>query len=132
EDASIYLNQKLRVLVTEANQREKNLVVSRRDLLEREREELKEQTWKTLEEGQVRAGVIRSVKDFGAFVDLGGVDGLIHVSDLSWTRVQDVAAVVKVGQEVQVKILKIDRQTSKLSLGLKQLTPSPWDMAAQN
>jgi ribosomal protein S1 len=127
EDASIYLNQKLRVLVTEANQRERNLVVSRRDLLEREREELKEQTWKTLEEGQIRPGVIRSVKEFGAFVDLGGVDGLVHVSDLSWTRVTDVASVVKVGQQVQVKILKIDRQTSKISLGLKQLMPSPWD-----
>ncbi|MDB5349399.1 MAG: ribosomal protein [Planctomycetota bacterium] len=127
EDASIYLNQKLRVVVTEANQREKNLVVSRRDLLEKEREEMKEQTWKALEEGQIRQGVIRSVKDFGAFVDLGGVDGLIHVSDLAWTRVSDVGSVVRVGQEVQVKVLKIDRTTSKISLGLKQLMPSPWD-----
>ncbi len=127
EDASVYLNQKLRVVVTEANQREKNLVVSRRDLLEIEREELKEQTWKTLEEGQIRPGVIRSVKDFGAFVDLGGVDGLIHVSDLAWGRVTDVGSVVKVGQQVQVKILKIDRTTSKVGLGLKQLMASPWD-----
>ncbi len=127
EDASIYLNQKLRVVVTEANQREKNLVVSRRDLLEIEREEMKETTWKTLEEGQVRQGVVRSVKDFGAFVDLGGVDGLIHISDLAWSRVSDVSSVVKVGDEVQVKVLKIDRQTSKVSLGLKQLMASPWD-----
>jgi predicted RNA-binding protein with RPS1 domain len=127
EDASIYLNQKLRVIVTEANQREKNLVVSRRDLLEKEREEQKELTWKTLEEGQVRSGVIRSVKDFGAFVDIGGVDGLIHISDLAWNRVSDVSSMVKVGQAVEVKILKIDRTTSKISLGLKQLTPSPWD-----
>lgn len=127
EDASIYLNQKLRVVVTEANQREKNLVVSRRDLLEKEREELKEQTWKTLEEGQVRPGVIRSVKDFGAFVDLGGVDGLVHVSDLAWGRISDANSVVKVGQQVQVKVLKIDRTTSKVSLGLKQLMASPWD-----
>jgi small subunit ribosomal protein S1 len=127
DDPNVYLNQKLRVMVTEANQRERNLVVSRRELLEREREELKELTWKALEEGQIRQGVIRSIKDFGAFVDLGGVDGLIHVSDLSWTRVSDVGSVVKVGQEVQVKVLKIDRQTSKVSLGLKQLMPSPWD-----
>jgi small subunit ribosomal protein S1 len=129
DDASVYLNQKLRVMVTEANQRERNLVVSRRDLLEREREEMKEKTWQTLEEGQVRPGMIRSIKDFGAFVDLGGVDGLIHVSDLSWTRVSDVGSVVKVGQQVQVKVLKIDRQTSKISLGLKQLVPGPWDQA---
>jgi ribosomal protein S1 len=127
EDAAVYINQKLKVLVTEVNQREKNLVVSRRDLLEREREELKEITWKALEEGQIREGVIRSIKDFGAFVDLGGVDGLIHVSDLSWSRVADVGSIVKVGQAVQVKVLKIDRQTSKVGLGLKQLLPSPWD-----
>ncbi len=127
EDASVYINQKLRVVVTEANQREKNLVVSRRDLLEIEREEMKAQTWAALEEGQVRPGVVRSIKDFGAFVDLGGVDGLIHVSDLSWTRVQDVSSVVRVGQQVEVKILKIDRTTSKISLGLKQLVASPWD-----
>ena len=127
EDASIYLNQKLRVVVTEANQREKNLVVSRRDLLEIERAEMKEQTWKELEEGQVRTGAIRSVKDFGAFVDLGGVDGLIHISDIAWARVSDVSSMLRVGQQVDVKILKIDRVTSKISLGLKQLTASPWD-----
>ena len=127
EDASIYIGQKLRVVVTEANQREKNLVVSRRDLLEIEREELKAETWKTLEEGQTRTGTIRSVKDFGAFVDLGGVDGLIHISDLSWSRVADISSIVRVGDVVEVKILKIDRQTSKIGLGLKQLQASPWD-----
>src|SRR5260221_723999 len=77
EDAAGYVNQKLRVMVTEANQRERNLVVSRRELLEREREELREKTWATLEEGQVLEGVVRSIKGFGAFVDVGGVDGLI-------------------------------------------------------
>ena len=127
DDASIYLNQKLRVIVTEANQRDKNLVVSRRDLLEIERAEMKEQTWKELEEGQIRTGTIRSVKDFGAFVDLGGVDGLIHISDIAWARVSDVSSMLRVGQQVDVKILKIDRVTMKIGLGLKQLTASPWD-----
>lgn len=127
DDTSVYVNQKLKVIVTEANQRERNLVVSRRDLLEKEREELREQTWSNLEEGQIRHGVIRSVKDYGAFVDLGGVDGLLHVSDMSWVRKENAAELVKVGQEVDVKVLKIDRVTSKISLGLKQLTPSPWD-----
>ena len=88
EDASAFLNQKFKVVVTEANQREKNLVVSRRDLLEEERAEAREKTWKELEEGQTRAGVVRSVKDFGAFVDLGGVDGLLHIGDMSWTRLK--------------------------------------------
>ncbi|MHC5539633.1 30S ribosomal protein S1 [Singulisphaera rosea] len=132
EDASVYVNQRLRVVVTEANQRERNLVVSRRDLLEREREEQKEKTWAVLEEGQVREGLVRSIKDFGAFVDLGGVDGLIHVGEMSWSRVTNAGDVLKVGQSVQVKILKIDRQTSKVSLGLKQLTPSPWDRVDEN
>ena len=127
EDASTYIGQKLKVLVTEANQREKNLVVSRRDLLEREREEMKVKTWAELEEGQTREGTIRSVKDFGAFVDLGGVDGLLHVADMSWVRTSDVASLVHVGQRVQVKVLKVDRETNKVNLGLKQLMSSPWD-----
>ena len=129
EDASIYVNQKFKVIVTETNQREKNLVVSRRELLEQERAEARVKTWKELEEGQIRKGVIRSIKDFGAFVDVGGVDGLLHIGDMSWVRLKDVGNVVKPGQEVEVKILKIDRTTQKVSLGLKQLTPSPWDLA---
>jgi ribosomal protein S1 len=127
EDSAVFIGQKFRVIVTEADQRQRNLVVSRREMLERERAELREKTWVELAEGQVRTGVIRSVKSFGAFVDLGGVDGLLHVADMSWTRLSDVADFVRVGQEVQVKVLKIDRQTSKINLGLKQLTPSPWD-----
>jgi len=127
DDASVYVNQKLRVVVTEANERERNLVVSRRELLEREREEMREKTWAALEEGQIRQGVVRSIKDYGAFVDLGGVDGLLHVGEMSWSRLSNPGEFVKIGQEVQVKVLKIDRQTSKVSLGLKQLTPSPWD-----
>ncbi len=128
EDASIYVTHKFRVIVTEANAREKNLVVSRRDLLEQERAEAREKTWKELEEGQVRKGVIRTVKEFGAFVDLGGVDGLLHIGDMSWSRLKDVGDTVKPGQEVEVKVLKIDRTTQKVSLGLKQLMPSPWDL----
>ncbi|MBX6316213.1 MAG: S1 RNA-binding domain-containing protein [Isosphaeraceae bacterium] len=127
DDPAVYLHQRLRAIVTEANPRDRNLVVSRRELLEREREEMKEKTWKELEEGQVRTGVVRSVKPFGAFVDLGGVDGLIPVGELSWARVADPSEVVKTGQEVQVKVLKIDRQANKVTLGLKQLAPSPWD-----
>ncbi len=131
EDASEYVNQKFRAIIMEANQREKNLVVSRRELIEQERAEQREKTWATLEEGQTRHGVVRSVKDYGAFVDIGGVDGLLHVGEMSWTRVADVSGFIRPGQEVDVKILKIDRETKKLSLGLKQLTPSPWDMVDQ-
>jgi small subunit ribosomal protein S1 len=127
EDASVYVNEKFRVVVTEANPRERNLVVSRRELIEQERAEQREKTWASLEEGQVRHGIVRSVKDYGAFVDLGGVDGLLHVAEMSWSRLTDPGSLLKVGQELDVKVLRIDREAKKLSLGLKQLTPSPWD-----
>ncbi|MFO0965331.1 MAG: S1 RNA-binding domain-containing protein [Gemmataceae bacterium] len=122
-----YINQRLKCVVTEVNPEMRNLVVSRRELLEKEREELKEKTWAELQEGQIREGIIRSVREFGAFVDLGGVDGLIHVSDMSWTRVSDPTQVVQPGQKVKVVVLKIDREKRKIGLGLKQLQASPWD-----
>ena len=127
ENAEQYVNQKLLCLVTEVNPEERNLVVSRRALLEREREEARTKLWAELAEGQVRTGVVRSLKEFGAFVDLGGVDGLLHVSEMSWSRVQDPGAVVQPGQTVKVVVLKIDHERRKVSLGLKQLTASPWD-----
>jgi small subunit ribosomal protein S1 len=131
ENVEQYVNQRLLCLVTEVDPVERNLVVSRRALLEKEREENREKLWAELAEGQVRQGIVRSLKDFGAFVDLGGVDGLLHVSEMSWTRVQDVGSVVQPGQTIKVVVLKIDRERRKVSLGLKQLTPSPWDKAAE-
>ncbi len=131
EDAASYVNQKFKAIVTEANQRDKNLVISRRELLEQERAEQREKTWATLEEGQIRDGVVRSIKDFGAFVDLGGVDGLLPIGEMSWSRVSKVDEMVKTGDLVKVKVLKIDRVARKLTLGLKQLTPSPWEVASE-
>ncbi|WP_165224450.1 30S ribosomal protein S1 [Aquisphaera insulae] len=127
ENAADYVNQKLKAVVTEVNPREKNLVISRRELLEQERAELREKTWATLEVNQTREGVIRSVKNFGAFVDIGGVDGLLPIGEMSWSRVQKVEDLVKPGDKVTVKIIKIDMVTRKLTLGLKQLTASPWE-----
>jgi ribosomal protein S1 len=127
EDAASFVNQKFKAIVTEANEREKNLVISRRELLEQERAELRERTWATLEEGQIRDGVVRSIKDFGAFVDIGGVDGLLPIGEMSWSRVSKADELVKTGDQVKVKVLKIDRTARKLTLGLKQLTPSPWE-----
>lgn len=132
EDTNQYLNQRFRCVVQDVNPSERNLVLSRRTLLEKEREENREKLWAELAEGQVRDGVVRSVKEFGAFVELGGgVDGLVHVSELSWQRVNDVSKLVQVGQAVKVVILKLDRETRKLSLGMKQLQESPWDAALQ-
>jgi small subunit ribosomal protein S1 len=132
EDAASFVNQKLRAIVTEANPREKNLVVSRRELLEQERAEMREKTWATLEEGQIREGVVRSVKSFGAFVDVGGVDGLLPIGEMSWVRVAKVEDLIRPGDKVTVKILKIDSVTRKLTFGLKQLQQNPWDKAEQN
>src|SRR5207237_4380961 len=121
------VNQRLLCRVVEVNPEERNLVVSRRDLLEKEREEQREKFWQEVAEGQIRNGIVRSVKDFGAFVDLGGADGLLHVSEMSWARVADANTLVKSGQTVKVQVLKIDRETRKVSLGMKQLLPSPRD-----
>jgi small subunit ribosomal protein S1 len=127
EDKDQYVGKKLLCEITEANAEEKNLVVSRRNLLEREREENREKIWAELAEGQTREGIVRTIKDFGAFVDLGGVDGLVHVSEMSWVHVKSAADVVQPGQKVKVVVLKIDREKRKLSLGMKQLMDSPWD-----
>jgi len=127
ENTEQYVNQRLLCLVTEVNPAEHNLVVSRRDLLDKEREEKREQLWAVLAEGQVCDGIVRSVRDFGAFVDIGGADGLLHVSEMSWTRVQDPTSVVQPGQALKVVVLRVDREKRKISLGLKQLLASPWD-----
>jgi small subunit ribosomal protein S1 len=127
EDTQQFVNQKLRSMVVEVKPSERNLVVSRRALLEKEREENREKLWQELAEGQIREGIVRSIRDFGAFVDLGGADGLLHVSEMSWTRVKDPSTIVKPGQAVKVVVLKIDRERRKVSLGLKQLSASPWD-----
>ena len=125
EDAATYVNQKFKAIVTEANPREKNLVVSRRELLEQERAEQREKTWATLEEGQVREGVVRSVKDFGAFVDLGGVDGLLPIGEMSWSRVAKVDDLVKIGDKVKVKVLKIDRTRASSGWASSSSRPAP-------
>jgi small subunit ribosomal protein S1 len=127
ENAETYVGQRLRCEVMEVNPSEKNLIVSRRVLLEREREENREKLWNELAEGQVREGVVRNIKEFGAFVDLGGADGLLHIGEMSWARIKDPTEVVQLGQTVKVVVLKIDREKRKLSLGLRQLQASPWD-----
>ncbi|HVL13179.1 MAG TPA: S1 RNA-binding domain-containing protein, partial [Gemmata sp.] len=87
--------------------------------------------WKTIAEGQVRKGIVKSIKPFGAFVDLGGADGLIPISEFSWQRVNDLSEFVKLGQEVQVMVSRVDHEARKIGLSLKQLTTSPWDEFAE-
>jgi small subunit ribosomal protein S1 len=132
EDTEQFINQRLKSLVVEVNPQERNLIVSRRALLEKEREENRDRLWNELEEGQEREGIVRSVRDFGAFIDLGGVDALLHVSDMSWARVKDPTQVVQSGQKVRVRVMKIDRERRKVAVGMKQLMQSPWDAAGMN
>ncbi|MHB8969453.1 MAG: 30S ribosomal protein S1 [Pirellulaceae bacterium] len=126
EDYAEYLDQKLLCVVTEVNPRRMNLVLSRRAVLEREKEEAREQMLKSLEVGQVMDGVVRKILDFGAFVDIGGVDGLVHISQLSWDHVNHPSEVLQEGQKIRVKIEKIDPQTGKIGLSHRELLEHPW------
>lgn len=126
-EMSDYVDQRFDCVVTEARSEKRNLVLSRRALIERELAEIREKTWLELEEGQVRTGTVRSIKPFGAFVEIDGVDGLLHVSQMSWSRVEDPEEIVQLGQQLKVQVLKVDREARKVGLGLKQLAPSPWD-----
>jgi small subunit ribosomal protein S1 len=129
KDISTFIGQKMKAEVTQFDPRAKNLVLSRRNILEREKEEARQKLIVELEEGQTRRGTVRSVTDFGAFVDLGGVDGLLHVSEMSWKRGQKPSDFVKQGDIVDVKIIKLDKATGKMSLSLKQAMADPWSGA---
>ncbi|HCR94805.1 MAG TPA: 30S ribosomal protein S1, partial [Oceanicaulis sp.] len=107
-----------------------NIVVSRRAVLEESRAEQRAELVGQLAEGEVREGVVKNITDYGAFVDLGGIDGLLHVTDMSWSRVGHPSEVVEVGQTVQVQIIKINKDTQRISLGMKQLQSDPWDGVA--
>lgn len=131
EDMSPYVGQTLQAKVSEIDFANENIVVSRRDLLLQQQQELREKLWANIEEGQVVKGVVRNVMPYGAFVDIGGEDGLVHVSDLSHGHVDKPEDVVQPGQEVEVKILSIDREEKKIGLGLKQTQRDPWENIEQ-
>jgi 4-hydroxy-3-methylbut-2-enyl diphosphate reductase len=130
EDLNAYLGKTLRLRVIELDRSKNKVVLSQKAILEEEYEKQRQATWDSLEVGQVRKGIVRRLTNFGAFVDLGGVDGLLHVSEISWGRVEHPRDALTEGQEIEVKILGIDREEGKVSLGRKQLLPNPWDTAA--
>ncbi|ADH86234.1 30S ribosomal protein S1 [Desulfurivibrio alkaliphilus] len=113
------------------NRRRNNVVISRRAIMEEERQKLREEMRTSLEEGQVLTGSVTNITDYGVFVDLGGMDGLCHITDLSWGRVSHPSKMYKVGDEIQVKILKYDKENDKVSLGVKQLKSDPWETIQQ-
>lgn len=130
ENPEDYVGQRLTAVVTEANRDRRNLVLSHRAVMERERNEQREKQLAELAPGQICEGIVRSLRDFGAFVDLGGVDGLIHVSQLSWDRVNHPSEVLQEGQKIKVRVEKIDRETGKIGLSYRELGENPWDNVA--
>jgi small subunit ribosomal protein S1 len=126
EDYAEFLEQKLLCIVTEVNPKRKNLVLSRRAVLEREKEEARKQLLDSMQVGQVKEGVVRKIREFGAFVDIGGVDGLVHISQLSWDHLNHPSEVLQEGQKIRVKIEKIDQQTGKIGLSYRDLLEHPW------
>ncbi|QDU34091.1 30S ribosomal protein S1 [Poriferisphaera corsica] len=128
EDLEQFVGQKLTGVVQEIDHKAKRVVLSRRQQLDIERKAAKEKVLAEIEVGQVLTGKVRSIVDFGAFIDLGGVDGLVHVTDMSYTHVNKPADFVKVGEEVEVKVLKLDKEKDRISLGMKQVKPDPWSL----
>jgi small subunit ribosomal protein S1 len=120
------VGQKLQFKIIKFNKRRANIVLSRRALLETERKRLRETTLDTLAPDQIVDGVIKNLTDYGAFIDLGGIDGLLHVTDMSWGRVNHPSELFQVGDEIKVKVLKFDAESERVSLGLKQIQPDPW------
>jgi len=112
--------------IIKLNKRRGNIVLSRRVLLETERESHRSNTLKTLEENQVIEGIVKNLTDYGAFIDLGGIDGLLHITDMSWGRVKHPSDILAVGDKINVKVLKFDKEKERVSLGLKQIAPDPW------
>jgi small subunit ribosomal protein S1 len=129
-DIAAYLGQTLECKIVIIDEARHNIVVSRRKLIEDRREEMKKKLLAEIEPGQIRKGVVKNIAQFGAFVDLGGIDGLLHVTDMAWSRVTSPNDVVHIDQELEVYILRVDKEKEKIALGLKQKTASPWASVA--
>lgn len=127
KDTTVYEGKELEFKIIKVDQKRNNIVVSRRSLNDNENNEVREKLLGELEEGKKVKGIIKNLTDYGAFVDLGGLDGLLHITDISWKRIKHPSEVLNIGDEIKVIVLKFDKEKSRVSLGLKQLTEDPWD-----
>ena len=121
------INQPFKFKVTKLNHFRHSIIVSRREAIQMEKQQARRQVWDNIREGQIATGTVKAITDFGAFIDLGGVDGLLHITDMSWSRVSHPSEVVAVGDKLDVKVLNVDREANKIALGLKQRFPDPWE-----
>ncbi|HUH05592.1 MAG TPA: 30S ribosomal protein S1 [Kofleriaceae bacterium] len=126
-----FIGESFKFKVIKFNKKRGNIVLSRRVLLEKERAALKESTLERLKEGQIVEGIVKNLTEYGAFIDLGGIDGLLHITDMSWGRVNHPSELFQVGDHVRVKVLKFNAETERVSLGLKQISEDPWSKAAE-
>ena len=130
-DIGDYIGRTIQCIVLKIDETRRNIVVSRRSLIEEERAEKKAQLLAELEVGDLRRGVVKNIAEFGAFVDLGGIDGLLHITDMSWGRINHPSEMLSIDQEIEVQVLHIDYDKEKIALGLKQKTASPWDQVEE-
>lgn len=126
-DISEFIGKEIEARIIKIDEQRMNIVVSRRKLVEEQREAAKKKLLEEIQEGEIRRGVVKNIADFGAFVDLGGIDGLLHITDMSWTRINHPSEAVSIDQEVEVMVLRVDREKERIALGLKQRQPSPWE-----
>ena len=130
KDMDRLIGQTFKFKILKFNKKRGNIVISRRSILEKERETLRGETLKTLEEGSVIEGTVKNITDYGVFIDLGGVDGLLHITDMSWGRVNHPSEMFSLGDRIKVKVIGMDKEKGRVSLGLKQLSADPWANAS--
>lgn len=129
-DLEPFLGQTVRVRVVEIDRHKRRAILSRKDVLAEENKAKQDEVWSQIEEGQIWEGTVKSITDFGAFIDLGGVDGLLHISEMSWNRIKHPSEILEVGQPLRVKVIRLSPEKGKISLGLRQVEGSPWDKVA--
>lgn len=131
KDLNSLIGKRLKFKILKFNRKRNNIVISRRLILEEEKRQLREKTLKNLKEGDIVEGIVKNITDYGAFIDIGGVDGLLHITDLSWAKVSHPSEKLKIGERIKVKVLSFDREKEKVSLGLKQVLPDPWSFVKE-
>jgi small subunit ribosomal protein S1 len=130
-EISDWIGRTIDAVILKIDEERRNIVISRRKMIEQQREELKRKTLDGLTVGEIRKGTVKNIADFGAFIDLGGIDGLLHITDMSWGRINHPSDLLKIDQEIEVKVLSIDKEKEKIALGLKQREASPWENIEQ-